>query len=842
MVLANERAGEPAEIIPPHRPRLPTVPRRLPGLYPFICLGDSVKKVLLLPLLLFLVSACTSMEEERNALMENARARERSGDCAGAAENAMKATELDPLFTEGFLILGRCEMKADRIKPAEKHFGRVLELTPDSVEAMRNLARIAFVQGDLNRAGEYADKAAAFGDDSLDLAVLRGGVLMKKGEYAAAVPLLEKAVAADPADEEAVVGLASAYLNTEEPDKARALLEGAARNLPDSNAVFTLLLNMALQEDDLDAAEKYALTMLDRAPDDESVLLRLVDIALRGDEPEKAAGLLEDFVQGHPGASQARLRLAELYAAQNRFDKALEALRQAPERSDRIALYTASVLARSGRVNEAMALLKTLIADAKDFGVAVEARTGLAEIYLQKNQPEEAEKELSLLLEQDPGNLPALSMRGRTYAARRMYPEALADLQAVVKGEPFNLEALLALADAQNASGNSALAEQTITGIISRAPRFAKAYMALANLYLMRQSPEAALMTLSIGRNHAPDDEALPLVEADILTGLQRYDKARELLEEQFKKSSNKVMVLVRLAAVHGSAGDHVKAADAFNRALAIDPDMHMAAEGRVRALVAAKQPKEALAFAEKRWKERPLDPAAAYLAGESALANKDAKKAEKGFLRALELAPQWEQPLSTLMQLYASTGRINDAIALCRSIMAKSPDAVGPAVMLAMLQEQKGELTEAERNYRNVLIKDPEMVLAANNLAYLLTRHKPDRERLREAEELALIAASSGAPASLDTLGWVQHMRGKNVEAESNLRTAYEALNDNPMVMYHLATVLAALSEAPGNSEDAKAKRDEAVALLEALLKKYASFPYRGEAGLLADRLKKAK
>lgn len=782
------------------------------------------------------------MEEERNALMENARAREQSGDCAGAVESAAKATELDPLFAEAYLILGRCEMKADKTRQAEKHFSRLLELTPDSLEALRNLARLAFLRGDLDKADDYAARAESLGGESLELAVLRGGVLMKKGDYAAATPLLERAVDADPANEEAVMGLASAYINTGEQEKARTLLEGALEKLPDSTAVYSLLYTMAMREDDLEAAEKYTRTMLERHPGDELLTLRLADIALRGDEREKAVDMLQAFVNGHPRSVQARLQLAELLVERGQFDKALELLEQAPEKTERLSLDTASVLARSGRVDEAVAVLERLSAEARDAGVAFEARMGLAEIHLQKNQFEEAEKVLSALLEQRPGNPIALALRGRAYSALRKYPEALADLQAVTKADPANLDALLALADAQNASGNPALAEQTIMGVISRSPKYAKAYMTLASLYLMRQSPDAALMTLSIGRNLVPGDQTLPLAEADILTSLQRYDKARELLEEQIKKGGNTVYALLRLAAVYGSAGEHAKAAETFGRVLAVDPDMQMAAEGRIRALTAAKQPKQALAFAEQRQKERPDDPAAAYLVGEGALANKDAKKAEKAFLRALELAPQWDQPLSAMVQLYSASGRMNDAIALCRDIMAKAPDAAAPAVMLAMLQEQKGELAEAEKTYRNALIKDPEMVLAANNLAFLLTRHKPDRERLREAEELAQKAAASGAPASLDTLGWVQHMRGKNREAEENVRAAYDALTDNPMIIYHLATILAAQYEAPGDREDDGAKRDEAIGLLEELNtnKKYASFPFRGEAALLLDRLKK--
>ncbi|MDR0339057.1 MAG: tetratricopeptide repeat protein, partial [Desulfovibrio sp.] len=410
---------------------------------------------------------------------------------------------------------------------------------------------------------------------------------------------------------------------------------------------------------------------------------------------------------------------------------------------------------------------------------------------------------------------------------------AIADYEAILKKSPNNSVAALSLADAQFTAGNAALAENIITGVIQREPAFAQGYLALANLYLIQQRPDAALMTLSIGKTASPDDRNIAVTQADILTNLKRYDEAKKVLEELAGHKDMAETALFRLAAVHGQAKEHKQAVAVYDRILKLDPKSRMAAEGRIRAQIADKQEKAALEFAEKRQKQFPDDPSAAYMTGEAALAAKNLPTAEKAFLRAVELAPQWDRPLRTMIQIYMGTKRQDQAVKLCRDTMKKAPDSPQPAMILGMLHEQLGDLRSAEDVYRDILVKHPESLPTANNLAFLITRRNPTPERLGEAEEFARKATTSGSPSTFDTLGWIQHLRGNDEQAEISLRQALQGSQDNPFVNYHLAAVLAAQAE--------KAKADEAVALLEKLAKEK-NFPLRADADKLLEKLKTVK
>lgn len=82
------------------------------------------------------------------------------------------------------------------------------------------------------------------------------------------------------------------------------------------------------------------------------------------------------------------------------------------------------------------------------------------------------------------------------------------------------------------------------------------------------------------------------------------------------------------------------------------------------------------------------------------------------------------------------------------------------------------------------------------NDLAYLLAEHRP--ERLTEALALAREAyqAEPGNPAMLDTLGWIEHLSGRHMEALSLLNRAVLSLSDIPDVHYHLGKTYAGLGD----------------------------------------------
>lgn len=792
-----------------------------------------MKKILLAPvvvLMFILLAGCVSNEDKRDAFMENAKKLEQGGDCAKAGEEARSALKIDPNHLAAHLLLARCDMKAEKWADARSSFTRAHELDPANFEALAGLARLALLGNDTDKAADYAAKALALQPDSVDIKVIQGNIFMRKNDFIQAKQVLEQAVKADPANEEAVVGLASAYLNTNELDSAKALLKYSLEKKPDSAAMLSLLLNLSFREQDYAASEGYLGRLMALHPEDEMLVVQMADLFPLLNKGEEAPAYLTDYLEKHPAADKARLRLAELYVTGKNFDKALAELDKAPDATPALRLARANVLIRSGRLEEGVTALRALTRDSGAGEYGNTALLSLAEISVSRNNPEDALKDLTELIARQPDNVNAHILRGQVHFGLKRFAEAVADFSFVAKASPADPSASLALADAQNASGDRARAESTIRDVIKRFPEYAPAYIALANFFIGNTDPYSALDAVREGKKALPDSQDLAIAEADILIREERYTEAQDLLEELIKKENTRAAALLRLAGVHAAKKEYAKAIKAYDQLLTLDADLMAAVEGRIRMHLAAGEPDKALAFAEKRQKDRPSDPMAAYMAGETALVNKNPQKAEKAFIKALELAPQWEQPATRLAQIYVATKRIDEGIAMLKGMLAKAPDAFAPAALLANLQEEKSDWKGAEQTYRNMLIKQPDNILAANNLAYLFSRHNPTPERLKEAEPYAVIAAASGNPTTLDTLGWIQHLLGKTAEAESTLRKANEGNKDNPVIAYHLAVVLAA--------QEDQAKKREAKDLLRTITAGKTAFPQRAEAEKLLKSL----
>jgi Flp pilus assembly protein TadD len=163
--------------------------------------------------------------------------------------------------------------------------------------------------------------------------------------------------------------------------------------------------------------------------------------------------------------------------------------------------------------------------------------------------------------------------------------------------------------------------------------------------------------------------------------------------------------------------------------------------------------------------------------------------------LAAVEREPNRFDAYTRLGQLYASQGRLPDAVKQFETILSRNPKAVGSHTTLGVLLQMSGRLTEAERAYENTLAVDPRAGVAANNLAWLLVESQRDLDR---ALGLAQVASASmpDVAAVSDTLGWIYYRKDLPALALPPLLKAVKAEPRNPEFHYHLGAAYAAAGE----------------------------------------------
>ncbi|MBA3638244.1 MAG: TIGR03790 family protein [Acidobacteria bacterium] len=123
------------------------------------------------------------------------------------------------------------------------------------------------------------------------------------------------------------------------------------------------------------------------------------------------------------------------------------------------------------------------------------------------------------------------------------------------------------------------------------------------------------------------------------------------------------------------------------------------------------------------------------------------------------------------------------------------APDFWAAQLQLALFYEDASEHDRAIASYREVLKRQPDHVVALNNLAFSLAVHRKSPEEARGLARRALLRAREN-PVVLDTVGWIEHLAGNNHEAARFLSLAAARAPDNPEIRLHAAMVLAELGD----------------------------------------------
>ena len=182
--------------------------------------------------------------------------------------------------------------------------------------------------------------------------------------------------------------------------------------------------------------------------------------------------------------------------------------------------------------------------------------------------------------------------------------------------------------------------------------------------------------------------------------------------------------------------------------------------------------------------------------------------------------------PSSTTLLRIARTsisgGDTKNAAEALAGWVSKNPDDNQVRLAYATLLMQQGNNSDAIREFREVLKKDPNNVAGLNNLAWLTRDQDP-----RSASALATRAAAMAPNSSdvLDTLGWIKLKHGNAADSLPLFKRAHELRPRDGEISYHLALSL-----------DATGSHDAARGFLKALLTSQIKFTDLAEASKLAQ------
>lgn len=611
------------------------------------------------------------------------------------------------------------------------------------------------------------------------------------------------AQAARPVNEKSIGFLEKARDHFERKEWRSALIElkNALQADPNNVAARVLLGETYLRLRNGPAAEKEFLQALQRGGNRTDVLLRLGEayliqrkfdevlkevrveaapkdrrydaLILRGsahlglrqlDEAKKAYADAEQF---DPKDAAAKIGLARVLLINREIAQAEakieEALKHAPQNVEAL-LILGEIARNTNDMKRAYANFDAAVAAEPE---NVPARLGRASVLVDLERLDEAQADVDAIFKAVPNHPMAHYLAARIDWGRRNIAGARDHLQAAGMALENFLPAMFLNGLVSYAENNLEQAAFHMSRVLQMSPEHAAARRVLGMTYLKQNDPQQAIQVLEpLANNNAADAQIFSILGYAHMQ-LGELDRGAYYFDQAVKKDPEAEGSRTRLAVSKLALGDMDAAEDELQQVLSKDPKALQASIILAMVHIRNNEPNKALAVASALKKNHPKNPVGAYLEGEAYLKKGDFAKARTALIAAQQVNPANFAPTLKLAQIDIAENKLAEAEKRYKEILIKKADHVPAMSGLADIASKRGNNAAAVAWLQKAAEADARNL---NVRLQLISRYIDMRE-LEKAQELAtqLTQAFPEEPVAYEALGKLQLLRGDNAGAITN-------------------------------------------------------------------------
>jgi putative PEP-CTERM system TPR-repeat lipoprotein len=747
-----------------------------------------------------------------------------AGDPASALVELRKAQELQIPDERVIPDIARAMLLVGEESKLITQYGE-LKLKDDhaAAELMTALAAAYAAQGDSEKARSSVDEALALKPGHPPAMMVLARLEAVAGKMDAAIALLDKVLAAEPANERAGVLKGEMLLQGKRDiDGALAAYAAVLKAKPDSVAARAASANILFQQKKIDEARTAFEALKKTAPTHPETLFLEAQFAFLDKNYARTRELGDQLLKGVPD----NVRVLELTgAAEYRLKNYLQAeallgraLKLAPRQ-----LMTRQMLAqtflREGQPGKTIEVLKPLLeskdADGTSLAIAGEA-------YLQMGDGKRSDEAFQRALKASPKDDRVRTTAAMAQLARGSNPAAVADLESIAGGDS-GPRADLALISARlrDKDYNGALkaierlekkmpdqalplqlrgrvltmkddlagATKAYEAALAKEPAYFPAIAALAALDLAAKKPEAARARFEAHLKAQPKSwqAKLALAELEARVGAPA-DKVNALLREAVKL--NPIEPRTHLVLVNNliNAGDGKAALLAAQDATASLPNNLEVLDAQGRAEMAAGDQQRAVSTFKKLASLQPTNPMHELRLAEAYMALKDSTAAAAALKRAATIQPDLLQARRGQIMVAMANQRPQDALAVARDMQTLKPKDPTGWVAEGEIESTRKNWDQAAAAYRAALQRNKAADTSAKLYAALQSGGK--------AAEAEKVAAEWTREHPKDTsfqyfLGDLALARKDYGDAEARYRKVLEIQPDNALALNNVAWLL---------------------------------------------------
>ena len=469
-----------------------------------------------------------------------------------------------PLDALPFLIEKRKQLlRVTNPENGEEHDLRVLEILASMA---RGFARV----GERQQAMEAITEMASHSPLQTGIRIALADILLVYNEFELGGHVYNQALAADPAEGKALIGIAQVYLETLQPASAKRILDSFVPNQKIQREYLMTYSSYHQTVGEYTEAKQIYRDMLRRNENDHEVRYALGRVLEYTKEWEKAKAEFAKIPPQDKMSRKARLWFGMALLHQRKFPEAAQVaeqmMRDDPNNPEPIALATRAY-AKMGQFDKAINTGRGYLAtNPKDDRSATTVRLAVGRALLEGNRNLDAAREFEIALSKPAGRLPEAyyglsrsaerlgnaeraqqimgtltgamggDVRGRLLLAD-FYSEDFEDQKVlelagnVVATDGENLAALVRLADAQQRSsrwpGNPSEAFATCQRILRQSPTNVRAHLAMARSFAITQNYRKSAVQYDQLIAIDPEFTIPPRERARVLYSDHQYSAAR---------------------------------------------------------------------------------------------------------------------------------------------------------------------------------------------------------------------------------------------------------------------------------------------------------------------------
>jgi len=763
-----------------------------------------------------LITACGNPEKEKLAHVARGREYLKEKRYAEARIEFRSALQIDKKLTAAHLGLGESALAMGHAQEAAEAYYEAMRLDAGNLEArVRVGSLLAQYSNDesVKEAGRLADEILKKDPDYVEGHVLLANVRAAKKEWDEAKEEFERAIRLDPQRVETRLNFARYY-------DQRAKADPAGEEMFRSQAESIFRQTVENNPGSADARLAYGDFLSARKRDSEADLQLLQ--ALKNDPRNKLA----------------MVALRQLYETQQRYNEAEKYLAMLVELDPDKSAGRAQIIdlhARTGRVYQAVTEYQQLLKDDPKY---LRGYSRLAELLLELGDLNGATKQVEEALKLSPQDTDALLMRGRLRTLNGQFREAVGDLDEALRMEPSMPAALYYAADAHLQNNDPTQARLFISRLLNFYPRNPMGLLMQVRIHISEgktreaersatqiiesfsqlRSNDAALQAARIPANSLPDWESKSYISRAVARiQLRDFAGAQSDLERAAQIDKRGAEPHINMATIHLLRGDLADAQREAERAVDLSPSSVAAVTTLVNVYLRQKNHHAAHMKLNELTAAQPARSQLLELNAQVFIAEGDAAAGEQTLRRIIETDPNYLSAYFALSDFYQTSQKQTErAVAQLRDLIRLKPanaqQTAQAHLLLALLEEGRGNFEEAARNYEQTLNYDKRSMGAAiafNNLAWLYA--DKGLGNLDKATEYSRNALNISPEAAFyDTLGYAYH---KKRQFEVAIEQFNKAIDRKPSAaIYHLH--LARALRDHGDTQKARQAYDRALQL----------------------------